>query len=449
MNSLKSFRGAGIAAALTLVVSGVARADDAADKAQLEQRVRELESQLAEVRSTLRGGYFTANSDLEARVSELERIAGDGAMSSMFKNGMRSEGGEGAFQYQWFGMIQNDWAWFWDDGKDYGEDANPGTEFRRIRLGSTGKLYGNVKWWAEVDFAHSDVRLADMWIELAQCAFGNVRVGHMKEPTSFDFLTSDKFNQFMERNSVFDLSPGRNTGVMVHGNVADDKVLYQVGMFRQANDTGADTSNAKDGEYNFTARVCGRPYMRDDGTTWIHVGGAVSYRDYADDALAFGSKGGTNQNPTLAGVAGTADDGMQYGLEAAYVQGPWSFLAEWGMVNANFVGASDPDIDAWSIEGAWWLTGENTGYDKTNGGWGRTSPKHNFGDGTGAGAWQLALRYAQSHFDDEELAALTLGVNWWLNPNTRVTLNVTHADPDDTAVNEPLDSIGLRFQVDF
>jgi phosphate-selective porin OprO/OprP len=346
-------------------------------------------------------------------------------------------------------MIQNDWVWFYDDGDEYSSDANPGTEFRRIRLGSNGKMYGNIKWWSEVDFAHSDVRIADMWIELAQCAFGAVRVGHMKEPTSFDWLTSDKYNLFMERNPVYDLSPGRNTGVMVHGLVAQEKLLYQVGMFRQANDVGADTANEKDGEYNFTARVSGRPYMRDDGKTWIHVGGAISYRDYADDALSFGSKGGTNQNPTLAGVSGVADDGMQYGLEAAYVQGPWSFLAEWGMVDANFVGTSDPDIDAMSLEAAFWLTGENSAYEKSVGGWGRTSPKRNFGDGNGAGAWQLAARYSRSDYDDQMLDALTLGVNWWLNPNTRVTFNVTHANPDGATVNEPLDSIGVRFQLDF
>jgi phosphate-selective porin OprO/OprP len=448
MTNRRSFRGAGIAVALTLAVSGVARADDASEKAQLEQRVKDLESQLAEVKSTLRGGYFTANSDLEARVAELEREAGDGSMSSMFKSGMKSEGGDGAFKYQWFGLIQNDWGWYWNDADHYGGDANPGTEFRRIRLGAQGQMYGNVKWWAEVDFAHSDVRIADMWMELANCSFGNIRVGNMKEPFGFDWQTSDKFNQFMERNYIYDISNGRNVGIMLHGNCADDMVLYQVGAFRESNDVGNDTGNAKDGEYNFTGRISGRPMKNDDGTTWLHVGASASYRDYADDVLAYSSKPNLNMAPTIAGIAAVADDGMQYGAEAAFVTGPLSFLGEYAWAFPNTAG-KNADIKIWSLEGAFWLTGENTAYEKSYGGWGRTSPKKNFGDGEGMGAWQLAARYQQANYNVSDVNAWTVGVNWWLNPNTRVTLDFTHANPADATYDRAIDVFGVRFQLDF
>lgn len=458
MTNRMSLRGAGIAVALTMAVAGVARADDAADNAQLAQRVKDLERELGEMKSTLSGGYFTANSDLEARVGELERMAaGDDAMSSMFKSGLKSEGGEGAFKYQWFGMIQNDWAWYWDDGDAdtaaaLGDPLNPGVEFRRVRLGANGQLYGNVKWWSEVDFAHGDVNFADMWIELAHCSFGNIRVGRMKEPVGFDQYTGDRTLQFMERSFVNSLSPGRNVGIMLHGNCADDTVLYQVGMFREDDgNTGDDLNNAKAGEYNFTGRVSGRPLVEDDGSTWLHVGVSASLRDYADDVIGGSVGPAINQAPRYVTGTAAASDGWQFGLEAAYVAGPVTLLGEYGRVKADLVGGSDETADAWSLEAGYWLTGENTAYDKAKGSWSRAMPKHNFGDGDGSGAWRVSLRYDTIDSDAiGDADQWTAGVSWLLNPNTGVHLNVVHFDPGSGFGGlDALDIIGVRFEIDF
>lgn len=449
MTNRRSLRGAGIAVALTLAVAGVARADDAADKAQLENRVKDLERELADVKAAVHGGYFTANSDLEARVSELERMAGDGAMGCAFANGLKHSCSEGMFQYQWFGLIQNDWAWYWDDAGKYGGAVNPGVEFRRIRLGVNGTMYGNVKWWSELDFAHGGVTFADMWIELAHCAIGNVRVGHMKEPIGFDQLTSDRYVQFMERSTVNALSPGRNTGIMLHGRCMDEKLLYQMGMFRDSNSAGDDVGNAKDGEYNFSARVSTRTMEEDDGTTWMHVGGSLRWSDYADDVIGYGAGPALAQAPVLVSGGAVADNGWQYGLECAYVTGPWTWLGEYAHVSNDTTGG-DLDATAWSIEGGYWLTGENTAYDKSKGAFGRTAPKHNFGDGDGQGAWQLALRYDTIDLDDAgDMDRWTFGVRWWLNPNTAVHLNVCRANPDSLIASEALTSIGMRFEIDF
>lgn len=452
MTNRRSLTGAGIAVALTMAVAGVARADDVADKAQLENRVQELERELAEVKAAVRGGYFTAGSDLEARVSELERASADNSMTSVFKAGMKSSGGDGAFQYQWFGLIQNDWVWFWDEGGDHSPFVNPGFGFRRIRLGANGTMYGNVRWHSELNFSGGDVTLADMWIELAHCAFGNIRVGHMKEPIGFDQITSDRYVQFMERSTVNSLSPVRNTGVMLHGTCMEESLLYQIGMFRDANSAGDDFGNAKAGEYDFAARLSTRTMVQDDGTTWLHLGASGRWSDYADDVIGAAAGPAIFTAPALiSGVAG-AEDGWQFGLEAAYVTGPWTFLGEYCNVNNDAIGSVDADADAWSLEGAYWLTGENTAYDKSKGTFGRTSPKQNFGDGEGRGAWQVAVRYDTIDLGDAgDMDRWTFGVKWWLNPNTAVHLNVSRADPDNSLIvsDDPLTAIGMRFEIDF
>ena len=456
MKHRSSLTGAGIAVALTLAITSVARADESTEKQQLEQRVQDLERELTEVKSSLRGGYFTANSDLEARVAELERTSADNSMSAMFKNGLKSQSGDGAFKYQFFGLIQNDYNWYWDDGDNYGSTLNPESGFRRIRLGANGQMYGNVKWWSELNFSGGDVSVADMWMELTGCSFGSIRVGHMKEPYGFDWQTSDKFTQFMERNYIYDMGPGRGLGIMLHGNCADDMVLYQVGAFRDSASSGDDVANAKDGEYNFTARVSGRPIVEDDGTTWLHLGLSGSYRDFPGDGITPDTYTGTGFHgaSTLAGgaagaVAGSAgietDRGLLSGFEAAYVAGPITLLGEYGYASLR----SAENLDSLSVEAAYWLTGENTAYDKASGSFGRTAPKHNFGDGEGMGAWQLGLRFERIDQDHDSIDTWTLGVNWWLNPNTRVSFNAMNVRPDAGVFNDDFTTLALRFQLDF
>ena len=43
----------------------------------------------------------------------------------------------------------------------------------------------------------------------------------------------------------------------------------------------------------------------------------------------------------------------------------------------------------------------------------------------------------------------TLGVNWYLNPNTRVMFNYVHSEFEDGAVDDSADMFMMRFQVDW
>ena len=78
------------------------------------------------------------------------------------------------------------------------------------------------------------------------------------------------------------------------------------------------------------------------------------------------------------------------------------------------------------------------------------------------GAVELAARYSSTDLDDGPyqggtLDAITLGANWYLNPNTRLMFNWVRSDgesPDPTEDN-PQSATGVvntfqtRFQVDF
>ena len=75
-----------------------------------------------------------------------------------------------------------------------------GTEFRRVRLYSSGEMYGAVKYKLQLDFSEGKISFKDVWIELNKLPLnGNIRVGHFKEPLRLEALTSSKYITFMER----------------------------------------------------------------------------------------------------------------------------------------------------------------------------------------------------------------------------------------------------------
>ena len=360
----------GVAALVTSALAGGAWADDAREK-QLEDRVKDLERTLEKVQQDMRGGYFTASSDLEARVGELERLVADdkGGMVSYFKNGMNSESTDGMHKFKMYGRIQNDW--FWTDSDDDVEDAlgdelNGGTEFRRVRLGAEGQMYGNVKFKSEFDFAGGAVEFADVMMELTGSPVGTFRVGHFDEPFGLDRLTSSRFTTFLERNFIAEaFAPQRNTGVMVYGNVAEDKLLYQIGMFRDADPAGDDVGNADTGEYNFTGRLAFRPMVSEDGNHYLHLGVAASYRDYSDDTVRYRARPGFHASPRFVDTGDfDGEDGILLGLEAAYTAGAFSVQGEYAIVDVDSASADDPVFDSWSVEASFFLTGEAKQYSK-------------------------------------------------------------------------------------
>ena len=366
-----------------------------------------------------------------------------------------------------------------------------GDELRRLRIQLDGTIYSNMFYKMEFDVAHKnngatatsptdDVQIRSSYIgTTALQPFANVQVGHFDEPFNLETLTSDNFITFMERAPTFALSPEYQTGIQFSNAVCDQRVTWAIGEFRTENGSSGSGSDDQsftqaDSGYNTTARVTGLPWYQDEktGDTYglLHIGASASQRyPTKATALTFAyvpEMHLASKFVNTGAIAGVREYQL-YNEETAFVYGPFSAQAEATQADVTrTTGAlKDLQFNAAYAYVSYFLTGEHRAYSKANGWFDRVHPKQNFGkqkDGSrGWGAWEVAARYSYIDLTDHDIfggrmADVTVGVNWYLNPNMRIMLNyvrsqlldcnVTGSTKTDKGGDE--DILGIRFQVD-
>ncbi len=409
--------------------------------------------------------------DLEKRVLVLEKEnASPGIpLRAYWKQGLHFASPGGDFRLKLGGRIQNDWTFGREDRdlRKAGLDFTDGVEFRRARFYLSGRIYRNIHFKAQYDFAGGNPEFKDVWISLSGIPFaGTLKAGHFKEPFSLDELTSSKYLTFMERALPNTFAPSRNTGFQLsdHPKTLGGRLTWAIGLFREAGSSGNASGGDSDTRYNLTARVTGLPWYEKDGARLLHLGLGWSRRDPEDHSLRYKEKPESHLAPVLAdtGILGDADSVDLLGLESALVYDSLCIQGEYTWAGVDSRAAGDPDFSGWYLQGSWFLTGEHRPYKKSAGHFGRVKPRRNFtGDfGNGPGAWEVALRLSRLDLDGGtarggKVTALSTALNWYLNPNTRVMLNYIHpwARRNDPAAAANYDGAGdifqARFQVDF
>jgi phosphate-selective porin OprO/OprP len=139
------------------------------------------------------------------------------------------------------------------------------------------------------------------------------------------------------------------------------------------------------------------------------------------------------------------------------VDGPLTLSAEYtqASLDGDSGSTSDPDFSAYYVQAGWFLTGESRGYRKAQGIFDTLKPTENaFGEKGGIGAWEIATRLSSLDLEDDgidggTLDDLTFGVNWYLNPNTRLMIDYILADLDPAGGGASGDTNILAFRWQF
>ncbi len=423
---------------------------------------------LAALIAAIAGGAVLAQGTIEDRLTRVEaglaevtdRVAGeDDDLRVMFKRGLRFESPDGLVKLKIGFRIHNDYIFPIDDDDSRGVvpfDENIRAIFRRARLYLSGTIYGNLAFKIQMDFTDGDADFKDVFMELKKVlgAFA-VRVGQFKEPFGLEELTSSNYITFMERFAGNALAPSRSTGLMAHGTAAENLIAWAAGVFFDSDDYGdRDRPTGVGSEFNFTGRVAATPLYADKGNSVFHIGAAASHRNPNDDMVRYRARPEIRTiNRIVDTGTGMAESVSLYNAEAAVVFGPFSAQGEYthAAVNAQNGSFSDPEFRAFYLMASFFLTGETRPYDMKKKVFSRVQPNANLGEDGGCGAWEFAARYSNLNLNEQvvqggELNSVTLGLNWYLNPNTRVMFNYVYANRDRM---DPVQFAGVRFQIDF
>ncbi len=386
--------------------------------------------------------------------------------------------------------------------------------FRRARLRIDGTMYEVIEFACEYDFANTvnldplgtDPRLppsslppqsnpanvpvpTDLWVAATQLpVIGNVKVGNQKDPFGFEHLTSSRWLNFMERSFGQDLwegpfNNGFTPGISAYNTAYDEHVTWAIGEYKFGQNVYG--WGVGDGEYETAGRLTWLPYYDEptNGRYLLHLGIAGKYADLDENQARFRTRGDIRSgppgplNPVFASTLNfIGDTTEQIGLELAGVAGPWSLQAEyfgvWVDDAVSLGGITQPAagtplgttyFQSGYVEVLYFLTGEHRAYNRKIATFDRVVPHENFflvrtpnGTCAGWGAWQVGVRGQWADLNDSgvqggQLQAVTLGLNWFLNPNLKVQWNYdwTHRDYPAGTSSGDVHSLGTRVAFDF
>lgn len=384
-------------------------------------------------------------------------------------------------------------------------DIQDGVGFRRARLQAVGNVTEFTTYSIEMDFATAGrPSFMDVWGEQQQLPWlGNLRIGHYRQPTTMDSLTSIRQLEFLERSLPFQaFDPFRRVGLMAYDKSTNEMWSWAYGVYRTGGFNNAplgDSRFANDigdqGGYSFAGRLTHLLYYDEaaNGRYLLHVGGHYNYgrmtasssnpvpyyqaqavpEFFVGDAAGGGLT--ANGTPPFVNTGRLAANSYDFfGVQLAGQCGPTHLQAEYMATTVNQIANPQVFYDGAYVQGGYFLTGESRTYNRTFGVFDRVTPHTDFftlgrhGGFCGWGAWELVARWSYVNLNDRNAVPMavvagppptpdpgrlnnsTLGLNWYWNPYSKVQFNWIHAFLDNAAAgNSDCDIYCARFQVEF
>jgi phosphate-selective porin OprO/OprP len=491
MNTSISLRAA-VALALGLAVTP-SFADDAALKAeidalraQMQAQAKLLEAQQAkldELTQRLASGAAPAAAAAAAPAEVAPaRIAAPEAPKLSFNNGRPTiSAADGRSSFAVRANVQMDSAIYGEDAEgpldtdhrrgsvgasanrenNAARDFSDGMYFRRARLGVEGTFNSHFNYRLLLELAGSGTegptRINDAWIAYTGLAPFTFQVGAFSPPSNMDDGTSPEDLVFIERASAAELSrslggaDGRlGVGVRASGKRYMSSLTFTT---RTVND-----AEVFDSQFAAVGRVGGLLATGDEYN--VHLGASGTWVFSPPDlgssaapprhALRFRDRPEIRVDSVRLIDTGPLDVahasvfGVEFGAnwKNFYVQGE-NF---WFDVDRRDTTLDDPSLGGYYLQGSWLITGENRRYNPATGSFQNPRPGSPFSHDGGWGAFELATRFSHTdlNFNEGALGAapeagairggeqdvLTVGLNWYLNPNFKVLFNYLMIDVD-------------------
>ena len=321
-----------------------------------------------------------------------------------------------------------------DVGRVLGEDFEPQANLRRARWLADLRFEDStplrdVRVRGQVDFSGSDIDWKDLYARYEGLGHNtSVRAGHFREPFGLEAMTSVTHLPFIERSVASNaFTPGRARGAAWIDRWAAGKgsVLTQVGVFRASD--GVPFPSDIGTQRSLTARAIWQaPLSRG----LAQLGGTVSLRDPGSDGIAFRARPGTR---LLARTVDTgsidADHFVTAGAEALLLGESWSSVIEWFGAAGSGREGDGAFFTGGHVSFARFLAGGTPTWNRNRGGLRASDVPDTWSSrDAGNGAVEAAARLTWVDLDGGDVRGgrsldLEVGLNWYLQPATRVMLH--------------------------
>jgi len=429
-----------------------------AEMIQMAARIDTLESQLTVAEAKAAAAEEAAGSAVEAAGSAVE--AAQAAQAAAPKTAVSWKGApeftaDGGWSFKPRGRVQVDAGTVSSPDGIADNSTGFGSEIRRAFIGFDGKIPGGFGYRAEIDVAQSGVEITDLYLTYAPSKAVTLTVGQHKPFWGLEEVTSDLFTSFTER-AAMNTSFGFERRLGASAAVQKGDILVQGGVFT---DNVADLNNDENNSLSVDGRVV---YMPKVAGGQLHIGGSAHYHDLNDSAASVRYRVRPFiHTPDIRFIDTgniAADSETGYGLELAYITGPFHATGETHWQQVDRVGGPNPTFFGGYAEVGYFLTGETRAY--KGGAFDRTKPAHPVGEG-GIGAVEVNLRYDHLDLSDAGIVGGTqdgyaVALVWTPTAFTKFMLNYGRMEYSNAFIpaaggnrNYGVDAVGMRAQFDF
>lgn len=435
-----------------------------ADMAALEKRLMALEEEVAVLKRQL---------EVE-KEEKAAKAAATAVVTASAKDGFRIKAADDSFKLKIGTYVQEDARIFGDNKNTTKVDTFAA---RAVRLIFEGTVFDKYDFNISPEFGAtsgtSTVYLADAYIDLKFFPFAKLKAGKFKAPFGLERLQSTPGSTFAEPSLATNLTPNRDIGFQLHGDLFKDRVAYAIGLFNGVQDnagsgatTQADTNNDKE----VNARIFTKPFKNTDQVALkgLGVGGAITYGHRKDSTNSNLPSYKTTAQTTFfssSDLAGVSASGEQFRFtpQAYYYLKSFGIMGEYVSSSVRLIKSTTRDTftnTGWQVGASYVLTGEDAAY-------GGVVPLKPFDPKLKQwGAFEVVARYAALDIDDlyfnngwavstatpTSASAITTGFNWYLNKNIKIVFNyeLTRYEDGATVGDKKSENLFLtRFQVSF
>jgi phosphate-selective porin OprO/OprP len=328
---------------------------------------------------------------------------------------------------------------------------NDGFELRRARITAKGTSIVGVPFSYRVDLGYvpGSFTVTQAYAQIADIAhIGDLQFGQFTSPVGLQMITSSWDIGFMEPAAPLQaLAPGSQPGVQLKDRFFEERGTWTLGAYAGLPSSGEYGSITKSFG-NLMGRLTWLAVNDTDDTKpaankYLHLGLSGSYQSSPNGSIRYRTRPESYLAPFVIDTGSIeASSAKVIGLEALWVDGPFSAQAEFIRSGVDADSAGALAFYGGYAQVAWFLTGESRPYDRGDAGPGRITPRSNFGFGPDAG-WGAVEAGARLSYTDlgsgpvqgGRLTMVMGTLNWFLRPQLKCMFEVGAGRVGDTVAD--------------